>query len=226
MSDFRLPRLQGTIQLSGADGKPTPIFIRWWQSVMEKIEAAIDSINAIIDQITQILVDLGLVTITADGALALAQSAINPDGTIKDEKVLTDSIIANGVTVPWYVSSSTVIVFSASPTVDDILSTSVTKELDASDLEVETQLEMYGTDAVNIDITCKILDPSLVVVDAKDYRIQIDGNSVTHLPVYFKFIFHGLNAGPYTAKITGARYNSNTCETVGDYFMAAKEIKR
>lgn len=37
--EFRLPRLQANVALVASDGKPTQAFHRWWQSVVETIEA-------------------------------------------------------------------------------------------------------------------------------------------------------------------------------------------
>lgn len=98
MSAFRLPRLPQDKAIVDNAGFPQTIFQRWWQSVMEKIEAAIADIR-------QLLIDVGIAQETADGGLALAQSGINPDGTIKDEKVVTESVVANGITERYFAQS-------------------------------------------------------------------------------------------------------------------------
>lgn len=89
---FRLARLRASEAMVDAQQRPTLTFQRWWQSVMEKIEATIDTVLAA-------LVRLGAVEIQADGTATLAESAINPGGTIKDDKVLTSSMIDNAATV-------------------------------------------------------------------------------------------------------------------------------
>lgn len=47
---FRLPRLRDE-QIT-ADGKPTPLFKRWWQSVVTKIEDTFTSQQNVIDGLT------------------------------------------------------------------------------------------------------------------------------------------------------------------------------
>ncbi len=92
MSEFRLPRLIKGQAIVDKEGKPNTLYSRWWQSTIEKIEG-------IIGDISDILISVGIAQATADGGLALAQSAIEPGGTIKDDKVLTDSMVDNAATV-------------------------------------------------------------------------------------------------------------------------------
>lgn len=80
-----LPRLPGNWL------EQPSFFERAWNTAMSSIESSIENIR-------QILVDLGLATITADGALALAQSAIKPGGEIKDDKVVTSSVSPASIT--------------------------------------------------------------------------------------------------------------------------------
>jgi len=214
---LRLPRLQASQPITLAGGKPSTAFAIWWQNVAVAVEGAV---NGIVD----ILVRLGLVEVDASGALALAESAINPGGTIKDDKVLTESVIANGITVPWFVSSSTLITF-APATDTDIFSLDITKALDETDLEIETQIELYGLDAIDIDIFCEVIQGGSPV-GAKDYRLKIDGNNDTNLPFLYKFIISAVDAGACTVRIYGTRFSANACETSGDYFMSVKEFKR
>lgn len=103
---FRLARLPRGAALVDKEGRPAAAFQQWWQSVVEAIEAQeavqdqlIAENAARVQEITDLLVQLGLVEETADGALALAESAINPDGTIKSDKVLTTSMVNNAATV-------------------------------------------------------------------------------------------------------------------------------
>lgn len=95
---LRIPRLQRTIAVTEPDGSPKSAFQQWWQKVAETIEAAVATLEEAVADIVAILVRLGLVEETADGALQLAESAINPDGTIKDDKVLTSSVAPNNIT--------------------------------------------------------------------------------------------------------------------------------
>lgn len=48
---FRLPRLRKVDTITEGDN-PAPIYIRWWQSVVEDIEGAIANINTVLDALT------------------------------------------------------------------------------------------------------------------------------------------------------------------------------
>ena len=90
---LKLPRLQRSVALVGKDGAPLTGFQQWWQKVTETIET---SVNDIID----ILVAVGIAQDTADEGLTLAEGAINAGTfTIKNSKVLTDSMIDAAATV-------------------------------------------------------------------------------------------------------------------------------
>lgn len=90
---IRLERLSSALAITDEQSRPTPAFQRWWQKTVETIEYIIN------DVIVAALVRLGAVEIQADGTAVLAESAINPGGTIKDDKVLTDSMVDNAATV-------------------------------------------------------------------------------------------------------------------------------
>lgn len=94
---FRIPRLPRGVAIVGKDGWPMQKFQQWWQTVAVGIEAAIKGLDDTLDALTEILVQLGLIEVKADGALALADSAINPDGTIKTNKVVTESVVDNAI---------------------------------------------------------------------------------------------------------------------------------
>lgn len=102
---IRFDRLNSNVPIVDDQNNPSTQFGRLWQKTVEYLEGALDNIDTLIAglaaavaNITQILIDLGVAQTTADGALALAESAINPDGTIKANKVTTDSIAASSVT--------------------------------------------------------------------------------------------------------------------------------
>jgi len=46
---LKLPRLPANQQLINADGTPTIVFSRWWQSMAEQIENSINGIQAALD---------------------------------------------------------------------------------------------------------------------------------------------------------------------------------
>ena len=89
---LRLPRLQASIPITASSGRPSSSFALWWQNVAVAVEGAV---NDLVD----VLVRLGLVEVTADGALELAESAIKPGGEIKEDKVTTDSLANNSATI-------------------------------------------------------------------------------------------------------------------------------
>lgn len=139
---IKLPRLP-------ANWLEQPAFFeRAWNTAMTTIETSITNIQ-------DILVQLGLVKITADGALALADSAINPDGTIKDDKVVTPSIIDNGVTKPYFVQTAVDVVLP--DTVDTVIaSLVVTKDIVDSDMQISSVVRMASSDDLRGDFTVKV----------------------------------------------------------------------
>ena len=52
MSAFRLPRLSDNVVLTDKLFRPTATFIRWWQSVVERIERAVSDLTLEIARIT------------------------------------------------------------------------------------------------------------------------------------------------------------------------------
>lgn len=125
---LRLPRLQRTVAITESDGTPKTAFQQWWQRVAEAIEAAVATLEEAVADIVAILIRLGLVEQTADGALELAESAINPDGTIKEDKVLTQSMVPEAASAGYYTQLASPIVLPDG--VDtEVLQISFTKEL-------------------------------------------------------------------------------------------------
>lgn len=117
---------------------------------MTSIEKNFTDITALFDNIRQILIDLGLVTVTADGALALSTAAINPDGTIKTNKVTTTSIIGQGVNKPYFIQNTADVVLPN--TVDQTIFTLTTsKDLVESDLQISSLIRMSSSDDLRGD---------------------------------------------------------------------------
>lgn len=136
----RLPLLPKNVVLVDKAGAATMTFTRWWQKFAEAIEAAITNI-------TDVLVQLGLVQETADGALELAESAINPGGTIKDEKVLTDSLIADAVTSRYFTQIVSPVTLTNAVEVT-ILSLTVVKLLGDSEVDLDPCIRFASNDDV------------------------------------------------------------------------------
>lgn len=113
---FRIPRLPSKDAIVSKNGWPVQSFQQWWQKVAVGIETAIRTLEGVLDNLTDIFVELGLIEVKADGALALADSAINPDGTIKTNRVVTDSIEPSAVTVNGMATPGDVYCPASTPT--------------------------------------------------------------------------------------------------------------
>lgn len=88
---FRLPRLrdEGIV----TNGKPTFLFRRWWQSVVEKIETAITSIEAILDGLTGVEGSLTGLQAQAD----ILDNLADVTGTGLIEKTGTSALDIRGI---------------------------------------------------------------------------------------------------------------------------------
>lgn len=195
---LKLPRLQREVAIVSDDGSPMQAFQLWWQRTAEAIEGAVNDIVAI-------LVRLGLVEVTADGALELAESAINPGGTIKDDKVLTQSIVAEGATAGYYTQLAAPIAMPNG--VDtEIVSISFTKTLssyavdpvEGSSITIDATLRMESSDdIVGYFRIWRGGGPGVgTMIDEMFRRTQYNGNC--RVGVVHKFIDEDAPAGPTT----------------------------
>lgn len=203
-------------------GRPLTAFQVWWQNFKTQIETSINDIASIVSQIAQILIDLGLAQQTADGALALAESAINPDGTIKSSKVVTESIIADGVTERYLTQtvSDTVLPDTVETTVMSLAFTKVEAESDV-DLDIAVRLsssdDIRGTLSVYRDAG---------VVDS--FQPFMNGAGGTYrVVVTLPFTESGLAAGSYTYTVKFTRNGgASTLSALSGSLIRVKEIKR
>ena len=211
----RLPRLQSGLPITDKDGRPASWFHLWFQKFAEAIEGAID-------EIVTILVRLGLVEITADGALELASSAINPGGTIKDGKVLTGSIINNGVTERYLAQ------ILADITLDDgvetdIASVSIIKDADESDIDLDASLRLKSSDDVRG--TVRIYRDATVIDSFDPFMNGAGGTFRTILTM--PYTDSGVPAGSYVYKMTFERSGGASALSAGSgSLLRSKEIKR
>jgi hypothetical protein len=188
-----IPKLQRQIAITQPNGTPTPTFQQWWQTVAQNIEGSINDLVSVLER-------LGLVEVTADGALELADSAINPDGTIKTSKVLTSSIIPNGVTQGSFVQS-TLVVNCPDGVETDLLSLAITKDLDESDIELSSNLRFQSSDDI-IGTFRYYRDATLL--DSVQFDMRTNGGVQKNVIAY-DFVDDFAVAGPYTYKITFTR---------------------
>lgn len=140
MSKFRLPRLASDRPIIDEVRRPTPLFQRWWQSVVEKIEEAIGAIN-------DVLVAVGIAQETADGSLELAQQAINPDGTIKTDKVLTSSITTDAVT-ERYLAQAVADITLPDGVETTVVTLTVEKQLSQSEMDIDAAIRLASSDDI------------------------------------------------------------------------------
>lgn len=208
---LRLPRLPRTASIVSGS-VPTTAFQQWWQSVAQSIESEFGALSQATNALT-----LG------DNALTLAQSGLNPDGTVKTDKVTTDSMVANAATAPWLEIDDTVVSIGATATT--ILSTTITKAIDASLLKVTAQVPLVGADAVKVVVTYEVKSGATVVA-SRDFTLEVDANGTTYLPFVYEHYFEGINAGTYDVVLSAILTTANTCETSGTYHLGVQEFKR
>lgn len=137
---LKLPRLQFNQDIVTEKGVPTNTFQIWWQKVAEALEQAVsDIVNAVI---------------SIGGLEALTDSALFPDGTVKPDKVTTESIVSNGVTKPYFVQIlSNVTLPDGADTV--IASLAVNKDIADSDMQISSICRMDSSDDLRGDFTIK-----------------------------------------------------------------------
>jgi hypothetical protein len=150
---------------------------------------------------------------------------IKPGGVVRDDRVETGSVVDNGITAPWRVSSSAVINFGAA-TKTQILSIAVTKDVDESDIEIACQIPFFGNDAIDIDVSFEAQQGGVAIQSSPSHRLKLDANGTTNLPWAYVEEFDALPAGAYDVKVFGTRFSGNTCSTDGTYKMSVREFKR
>lgn len=212
---FELPRLSASFAIVTEAKFPTLPFQQWWQSVVEAIEAAIDNIR-------QILIDLGVAQETADGALELAQSAIKPGGIIKDEKVITDSIIPDGVTERYFVQALSGVTLPDGVETE-VLAISVTKVIDESDMDIDVALRLSSNEDVRGEV--KIYRDALLIDSFEPFLNGAGGTYRTILTM--PFTESGIPADDYDYTVTFTRAGGASTLTADENsLIRIKEIKR
>jgi len=92
---LKLPRLPANQQLINADGTPTIVLSRWWQSMAEQIEASINGIQAALDAAAAANAAADAANAAADTAQGAADDAQAATDAAKEEQSLINSYVAN-----------------------------------------------------------------------------------------------------------------------------------
>lgn len=219
---LNLNNLNSTIPIVDGQGKPTAGFQLWWQNFRKQIEDSVNRISDIVDQIVQILIDLGIAQQTADGALELAESAINPDGTIKTNKVLTNSINGDAVTERYLAQSigDTVLPDGVET---DVISLSVTKAITSSEMDIDASIRLSSNDDIRGTIR---IYRGTDLIDSFPPYINSQGGAC-RLVLTMPYTETDITAGPYTYKMTFTRNGGGSAvSALAGSLLRIKEIKR
>lgn len=212
---LKLDNLPRSTPLVDNAGRPLTAFQVWWQNMKGQIETTVNDIVAI-------LVRLGLVEVTADGALELAESAINPDGTIKSSKVVTESIIADGVTERYLTQtvSDTVLPDGVETTVMSLAFTKVEAE---SDVDLDVAVRLSSSDDIRGTLN---VYRDAGVVDSFDPFMNGAGGTYRVI-LTLPFTETGLADGSYTYTVKFTRNGgASALSALSGSLIRVKEIKR
>ncbi len=219
---LKLNDLNATLPIVDGQGKPTTGFQLWWQNFRKQIEESVNRISDIVQQIVDILVALGVAQETADGALELAESAINPDGTIKTDKVLTSSITGDAVT-ERYLAQSIGSVLLPDGVETDVVSLNVTKVITSSEMDIDASIRLSSSD--DIRGTMKVYRGADLVDSFDPFMNGAGGTYRTVLTL--PYTETDIPAGPYTYKMTFTRNGGgSSLSALAGSLLRIKEIKR
>lgn len=93
---YRLSRLPRNVAIVGHDGKPNVIYQKWWQSLIEETESALNSLKDAIDAIAaaQAAADAAsAAAAAADAAAVTAQTAANSAQNVADAATLEQNLV-------------------------------------------------------------------------------------------------------------------------------------
>jgi len=87
---LKLPTFNQQVEVTNEQRMASSVFHRWWQKVASSIEGAVATIET---NVLEIQILLGLVEDTRE----IVDNGLNPDGTVKADRVLNSSILAGEV---------------------------------------------------------------------------------------------------------------------------------
>lgn len=146
---------------------------------------------------------------------------------VKDLTLGTVKLSPYAASVASFVTSSTIVSLTNNTSKWGFLAATIAKTEPDSLLEVIFQAEMWGSDAVNLDVFCNLVQSGTGIgVAEKDFRVQVDGNGQTTLPFCYSFVFSGVPVGTYIVNVSGKRWDNNHCATSNDYHLLVREFKR
>lgn len=191
------------------------LFERYWDETMSKIEKSISDIQ-------QLLIDVGIAQQTADGSLALAESAINPDGTIKPNKVTTNSVVPNGINKPYFVQTTSPLILPDG--IDtQICSVSVTKDIADSDMEISSVVRLDSSDDLHGDFT--IVRSGTVIDTLSIFNNGVGGTNRLPFPILFRDFT--APSGPLTYEVRFKRDGGgSTLRAITGTNLSVIEVKR
>lgn len=221
VAEFRLPRLQRDADL--IDGsKPTMLFQRWWQSVVEKIEGALNNIR-------QLLIDVGIAQATADGGVEIAtdaferaDSAIEPGGTIRDNKVETSSVAVDAITERYFAKTLGSVTLPTGIETD-VVSVTITKVLNFSEMDIDVAVRLASDD--DILGTIRIYR-GMDLVDSFPPFLKGPGGTYRTI-LTMPFTENDIPAGTYDYRVTFQKDSgATTLQALSGTLIRIKEIKR
>lgn len=107
MPSTRFQYLAAGTRYVDQNGAFTQPFRVYWQEFIDALDGALTDIEGNITDITNILVRLGLVEVLADGTFVIVDQGLNADGSVKPNKVLTESVQAEAITGPLFETGPT-----------------------------------------------------------------------------------------------------------------------
>lgn len=151
--------------------------------------------------------------------VAIGNAAIDR-AKIKDLEVVTDKLAYSAASKGYLLTGAGEINFASQGVLYSILSLNIQKDDPDSVLEILAQFEMFGSDAVNVDVVCNVSG------NMKQVRWHMDANGNTNLPSSYSFFYEGLPAGSHGVTVYGRRFDQNSSKVVGERQMRIREFKR
>lgn len=139
---------------------------------------------------------------------------------IADLEVVTGKLAYSAASKAYLLTGAGEINFASQGVLYSILSLNIQKDDPDSVLEILAQFELFGSDAVNVDIVCNVSG------NMKQVRWHMDANGNTNLPSSYSFFYEGLPAGSHGVIVYGRRFDQNNAKVVGERQMRIREFKR